>query len=60
MKVKYQDELWNVIENAGMDNYYCARRVTPKYIDFDSTTCEIISLEHDHYLPKSECQIISE
>lgn len=53
MKVKYDGELWNVDTNAGTENFYLARRVNPKYIDFDTTTCEPIPNEHDEYLPKS-------
>lgn len=58
MKVKYNNEFWNVDTNAGTEKYYCARRVVPKYIDFDSRTGEPISLEHDEYIPKKECEII--
>lgn len=60
MQVKYNGELWNVDTNAGTENYYCARRVTPKYVDFDTTTCETVSNEHDEYIPKAECEIVAE
>lgn len=58
MKVKYQGEAWNVYDNGGTDNYYLAKRVVPKYIDFDTTTCEPIPMDKEEYIPKKECEVL--
>lgn len=59
MKVKYQGEEWNVYDNDGNSNYFLAKRVVPRYIDIDPTTCEVISMDRETYIPKKDCVVLN-